>query len=221
MIVQMAGIIAFYPKEFAAVALCILSSNASTSAAQPGSSGAEVAADRGGHEGGKDTNEEEPPLLNGFSFGTAYTFHILRGRDSETTGEPLRTLEHLGGFILSYERELIPEHLALAIAKPFYFSRERFDTPFDVILRGIFRKGAWKGFIGAVVTWNIRVFEEERAEQEGEKNLMSFGIGAVIGGAYYFTERWSLDLEIGYAYIPTDDIVTHEISAALSGVYHF
>ena len=165
--------------------------------------------------------EREEPLLNGFSFGAAYTFHILRDRDSETTGEPLRTREHLGGFILSYERELIPEQLAPTIAKPFYFSRERFDTPFDVILRGVFRKGAWKGFIGAVVTWNIRVFEEERAEQEGERNLMSFGVGAVIGGAYYFTERWSLDLEIGYAYIPTDDIVTHEISAALGPLFHF
>jgi hypothetical protein len=221
MIVQMTGIIGFYPKEYALVALCILSSNASTSAAQPSSGGADVATDRGGHEGGKDTNEEEQPLLNGFSFGAAYTFHILRDRDSETTGEPLRTFEHLGGFILSYERELIPEHLALTIAKPFYFSRERFDTPFDVILRGIFRKGAWKGFIGAVVTWNIRVFEEERAEQEGEKNLMSFGVGAVIGGAYYFAERWSLDLEIGYAYIPTDDIVTHEVSVALGPLFHF
>jgi hypothetical protein len=165
--------------------------------------------------------EREEPLLNGFSFGAAYTFHILRDRDSETTGEPLRTVEHLGGFVISYERELIAEHLALTIAKPFYFSRERFDTPFDFILSGIFRWGAWKGFIGAVMTWNIRVFEKERAEQEGEKNQMSFGIGAVIGGAYYFTKRWSLDLEIGYAYIPTDDIVTHEVSAALGPLFHF
>ena len=107
----------------------------------------------------------------------AYTFHVLRDRDSaDDRSSRCARSEHLGGFILSYERELIPEHLALTIAKPFYFSRERFDTPFDVILRGIFRRGAWKGFIGAVVTWNIRVFEEERAEQEGEKNLMSFGV---------------------------------------------
>ena len=45
--------------------------------------------------------------------------------------------------------------------------------------------------------------------------------GAVIGGAYFFNPRWSLDLELGYAGIPTDDIVTHEVSATLAGAYHF
>jgi len=30
-----------------------------------------------------------------------------------------------------------------------------------------------------------------------------------------------LDLELGYAYIPTEDIVEHELTAALSAVYHF
>lgn len=164
---------------------------------------------------------EENERLNGFTFGGAYTFHILRNRDSETTGEPLKTFEHLGGFVIGYDRDLIPGHLALTISKPFYFSKERVDTPFDFILRGLFRKGRWEGFIGLVLTWNIRIFEKEREEQEGERNIMSFGIGAVIGGAYFFNPRWSLDLELGYANIPTEDIVEHEISAALCGVYHF
>ena len=164
---------------------------------------------------------EEKERLNGLTLGGAYTFHILRDRNSATTGEPLRTIEHLGGFVIAYERELIPEHLALAISKPFYFSKERFDTPFDFILKGLFRKGSWEGFIGLILTWNIRVLEKEREEQEGERNIMSFGIGAVIGGAYFFNPRWSLDLELGYANIPTDDIVENEFTAALSGVYHF
>jgi len=164
---------------------------------------------------------EEKERLNAVTLGGAYTFHILRDRDSATTGEPLRTIEHLGGFVISYDRELIPGHLGLTIAKPFYFSKERFDTPFDFILKGLFRKGRWEGFIGLVLTWNIRVFEKEREEQEGERNIMSFGIGAVIGGAYFFNPRWSLDLELGYAGIPTDDIVTHEVSATLAGAYHF
>lgn len=42
-----------------------------------------------------------------------------------------------------------------------------------------------------------------------------------LAGAYFFNPRWSLDLEVGYAYVPTDDIVTHEVSAALAGAYHF
>jgi hypothetical protein len=167
------------------------------------------------------TEKEAKERLNAVTLAGAYTFHILRQRDSATTGEPLSTTEHLGGFVIGYDRELIPEHLALTISKPFYFSKDRFDTPFDFILRGLFRKGPWEGFIGLVLTWNIRVFEKEREEQEGERNLLSFGIGAVVGGAYLFNPRWSLDLEAGYAYIPTDDIVTHEVSAALSGVYHF
>ena len=164
---------------------------------------------------------EEKERLNAVTLGGAYTFHILRDRNSETTGEPLRTIEHLGGFVISYDRELIPQHLGLTLAKPFYFSKERFDTPFDFILKGLFRKGSWEGFIGLVLTWNIRLFEKEREEQEGERNVMSFGIGAVIGGAYFFNPRWSLDLELGYANIPTDDIVEHEVSASLAGTYHF
>ncbi|MBW2225172.1 MAG: hypothetical protein JRF54_13345, partial [Deltaproteobacteria bacterium] len=56
---------------------------------------------------------EEKERLNGLSFGAAYTFHILRDRTSATTGEPLRTAEHLGGFVIGYQRELIPQHLAL------------------------------------------------------------------------------------------------------------
>ncbi len=164
---------------------------------------------------------EERERLNGLTLGGAYTFHILRDRDSATTGEPLRTIEHLGGFAIAYDRALIPQHLALTISKPFYFNKQRFDSPFDVILRGLFRKGSWEGFIGFVLTWNIRVFEKEREEQEGERNILSLGIGAVIGGAYFFDPRWSLDLELGYGYIPTDDIVTHEVTAALAGAYHF
>ena len=172
-------------------------------------------------EAREEPEAEEKERRNTVTLGGAYTFHILRDRDSATTGEPLRTIEHLGGFVISYDRVLIPEHLALTIAKPFYFSKERFDTPFDVILRGLFRKGPWEGFIGLVLTWNIRLFEKEREEQEGERNIMSFGIGVVIGGAYFFNPRWSLDLELGYAGIPTDDIVTHEVSATLAGAYHF
>ena len=165
--------------------------------------------------------EEEPEWLNGFAFGAAYTFHILRHREDAETGEPLKTREHLGGFMIAYDRELIPQRLAITIAKPFYFNKERFDTPFDFILRGLLRKGPWEGFLGLALTWNIRVFESEREAKEGEKNILSFGIGGVMGGAYFFNPRWSLELELGYVYIPTEDIVEHELTAALNGVYHF
>ena len=165
--------------------------------------------------------EEEKELLNAVSLGGAYAFQLDRDRDSATTGEPLRTRENLGGFVIAYKRELLPKRLALGLSKPCYFNHERFDTPFEVMLEGLWVRGSWEAFLGPVLTWNIRVFAEERAEQEGEKNKMSFGIGAVTGAAYYFTPKWGLELELAYEYIPTDDIVEHEISAALSGVFRF
>jgi hypothetical protein len=201
------------------------SSTAEAAEVEPPENGAERSAEPGAEsepdEAIEELEGEEKERLNAVTLGGAYTFHILRDREDAETGEPLRTIEHLGGFVISYDRELIPQHLGLTIAKPFYFSKDRFDTPFDFILKGLFRKGSWEGFIGLVLTWNIRIFEKEREEQEGERNIMSFGIGAVIGGAYFFNPRWSLDLELGYAGIPTDDIVTHEVSGTLAGAYHF
>ena len=166
-------------------------------------------------------NGEESVRLNAFAFGPAYSFHFLKERSDAETGEPLDTGEHLGGFFISYSRHLIPERLALTISKPFLFNKDRFDTPFDFLLRGLFRKGSWEGFIALLLTWNIRVFEKEREAKEGEKNVLSFGIGGDVGGAYFFNPRWSLDVEVSYAYVPTEDIVEHELGAALSGVYHF
>jgi len=172
-------------------------------------------------ESADEAESEASVLVNAFAFGPAYSTHFLKHRNDAQTGEPLGTQEHLGGFFISYSRHLIPEHFALTISKPFLFNEERFDTPFDFVLRGLFRKGSWEGFIGLLLTWNIRVFDREREAKEGEKNVLSFGIGGVIGGAYFFNSRWSLDVEVSYAYVPTEDIVEHELSAALSGVYHF
>ncbi len=164
---------------------------------------------------------EEPELVNALLFGTAYSYHILRNRLDAENGEPLGRGEHLFGFVISYSRHVIPERLAITFSKPFLFNRERFDTPFDFLLRGLYRKNRWEFFGGLLITWNIRIFEREREEEEGERNALSFGFGVVTGGAYFFNPRWSVDLEVGYTYIPTSDIVTHEINAALSAVYHY
>lgn len=179
------------------------------------------AADEEPAEGAEEDEGGERELLNAFAFGASYSYHVLRERNDAETGEPLPRGEHLGGFVISYSRHLIPERLAITIAKPFLFSKERFDTPFDLILRGLLRRGDWEGFVGVLVTWNIRIFEKEREAKEGERNVLSLGVGAVLGGAYFFNPRWSLDLEAGYAYVPTEDIVTHEITGELTAVYHF
>jgi hypothetical protein len=82
------------------------------------------------------------------------------------------------------------------------------------------RRGAWEGFLGLVVHWNIR-FGAERLEHERTTNKMSFGVGAVIGGGYSFTLNWGIELEAGYEHIPSEDIIEHEVAAALNGVYRF
>ena len=70
-------------------------------------------------EAAEEAEGEEREWLNGFAFGTAYSFHILRDREDAETGEPLKTREHLGGFMIAYDRELIPQRLAITISKPF------------------------------------------------------------------------------------------------------
>ncbi|MBW2688097.1 MAG: hypothetical protein JRE19_19650 [Deltaproteobacteria bacterium] len=82
-------------------------------------------------------------------------------------------------------------------------------------------KGPWEGYIGAILIFNIRIFSDERAQFEGQKNILSFGVGGTIGGSYHFTEHWALELGVDYGYVPTDPVVTHEFMFALGGVYHF
>jgi hypothetical protein len=180
---------------------------------EPDAAGGEGASEEGGGEGKK--------RLNSIRLSGAYEFHLLDHRNSATTDEPLHTRENLGGFEIAYERELIEEHLSIELAKPVLFSPNSWETPFEATLKGLFVKGPWEGYIGAVLAFNIRIFSKERAEFEGQKNILSFGVGGTIGGSYHFTEHWALELGVDYEYVPTDPVVTHEFMFALGGVYHY
>lgn len=194
--------------------LCI----AGPSAAQSEDSEADAA---GGEGASKEGSGKEKSRLNSIRLSGVYEFHLLDHRDSAATGEPLHTQENLGGFEIAYERELIEEHLSIELAKPFLFSPDSWETPFEATLKGLFVKGPWEGYIGAILTFNIRVFSDERAQHEGQKNILSFGVGGTIGGSYHFTEHWALELGVDYGYVPTDPVVTHEFMFALGGVFHF
>ena len=196
--------------------LCIASP--SVAQAEGSASEADTASDK---SASKEGGGEEKKPLNSIRVSAAYGHHRLRHRDSQTTGEPLKTTEDLWGFEIAYERELIEEHLSIEFAKPFFFSSDSFESPFEATLKGLFVKGPWEGYLGAILTFNIRAFSKERAQFEGQKNVLSFGVGGTIGGAYHFTERWSLELGFDYAYVPTDPVVSHEFDLALGGVYHF
>ena len=189
-----------------------------TSAAQSENSETSVAGEEGASEEGIGKKE---PRLNSVRLSGVYAHQFLNERNSATTGEPLETRENFGGFEIAYQRDLIAEHLAIELSKPFFFSRDTFESPFEVTLEGLFRKGPWEGYIGAILVLNVRVFSAERAEEEGQKNVVSFGVGATIGGSYHFTERWGLELGFDYAYVPTDPVVAHDIDVALGGVYYF
>ena len=125
------------------------------------------------------------------------------------------------GFEIAYERELIDEHLSIELAKPFLFSQDGVTSPTELTLKGLFVKGAWEGYIGFILAFNNRFLSSQRAEIVGRKNILSFGIGATIGGAYHFTERWSLELGCDYAYVIDDPVASHEYDLALGGVFHF
>ena len=105
----------------------------------------------GGEGGSNEGSGEEKKRLNSVRLSAVYEFHLLDHRNSATTDEPLHTRENLGGFEIAYERELIEEHLSIELAKPFLFSEDSWETPFEATLKGLFVKGSWEGYIGAVL----------------------------------------------------------------------
>ena len=166
---------------------------------------------------------EPSERLNAVSFGAAYKFHALSKRDS-AVGVELPEQEHLGGFVIAYQRVLIRERLSLVVAKPFLFNRERFDSPIDIAVKGLFRKGAWEPFLGGGISSNLRIFRAERVEAEGNRVEYALGIIAATGFSHFFTERWALELEVAYiwdVWINTRTGFEHELATVLGGVFYF
>ena len=168
--------------------------------------------------------EAEPSeRRNGIAFGAAYKFHALSKRDS-AVGVELPEQEHLGGFVIAYERILIPEKLSISLAKPFLFNRERFDSPIDITVKGLFRKGDWEPFLGGGISSNLRLFRAERVDAEGNRAEFALGIVAVTGFSYFFNPTWALELEVAYiwdVWINTRTGFEHELATVLGGVFYF
>ena len=163
----------------------------------------------------------EEEYRNAIAFGFIYVHAFLRSRESPE-GEALKENENLYGFNLFYDRVLIPNHLALGIAKPFLFNRERYDSPLEVVLKALVRRGSWEPFFGVGLNSNIRVFAGEREQQEGRRVEYSVGLLATTGLTYLFTPHWGLQVELAYVYTLNQRSVSHhEISPALNTVYFF
>lgn len=130
--------------------------------------------------------------------------------------------DDLVGVSLSYERVLVPDALVLELSKPFYFGRNgRFDSPFDVLLELTRRFGPVEPFVGAGVTFNLRVFDPDREAAEGRRYEPTLGVITSAGGVFWIAERWALELEVAYAYLPVSRSVRHEVSAAFGPVFAF
>ena len=163
--------------------------------------------------------EEEYP--NAVAFGFIYVHAWLRSRES-SEGEPLEENENLYGFNLAYDRTLIPSHLVLGIAKPFLFNRERYDSPLEVVLKALIRRGNWEPFFALGLSNNFRMFAREREELEGRRFEYAVGLLASGGVTYIMTPHWGIELELVYVYTLNKRSVSHhELSPALNAVYFF
>ena len=163
----------------------------------------------------------EQEYLNAINFGFIYLRSILR-EEEELPGQSARGAENLYGFKLSYERVLIPGHLAIVFVKPFLFTRGRYDSPLEILIKGIFRRKAWEPFLGAGISSNVRIFAREREEIEGKRVEYAFGILAATGVAYLFNPHWGVELELAYTYVVNPSSVSqHDLNASLNAVYFF
>ncbi len=193
-----------------------------------GGSSAAVAQDLAGQEREqereRETEEEgeEEIFWNALGVKLTYSFHLLRER---TVADPAqaRDSESLGGFVLSYERVLIPELLAIEFAKPFLFNDERFDTPNDLVLKLLHRFDAIELFIAAGASLNIRIIYADRQAIEGhDEDYVTFGVIAMTGASWWLDPHWTLDFELEYSYIPEgDDMVAHEFYLSAGVGWHF
>ena len=167
----------------------------------------------------EEQSETEPPIS--LSVKGSYVHLFNRSRESHSEDKELLSGEDMGGFTLSYTHALIPNWLSLQFAKPFYFAPDRFDSPFEFLIRFNHKLHQFELLAGIGTTLNVRVLDQEGEEQEGVKNDVSFGIASLLGIAYWLHERWAIELESSYAYIPIGVIVEHEPSVSLGPVFAF
>ena len=133
-----------------------------------------------------------PSYKNSLGLKAAYMYLIEQPRESHDpeAGEA-PTSEHLGGFILSYERVLYRQWLSIALSKPFYFGHDRFDSPFEILIKFQYRFGRIEPFVGTGPTWNVRYFDKTREKIEGTNSALSFGLAFAGGFVVWVSKRWA------------------------------
>jgi opacity protein-like surface antigen len=156
---------------------------------------------------------------NGIIFGFSHQFHLLRDR-GDPIGAALGHKENLLGFMLAFERVFHP-HVSVTFVKAFYFNEERLDSPFEILINGLYRKNKWEPFVAAGIISNIRVFYSVRDENGVAEKEFSVGLRFVAGFKYFVTPHWAVSFEFGYSFFPGNDVVEHELSDSYLGAYFF
>ena len=175
-------------------------------------------------EAGQNPDEErglgrEEEYKNGFIFGFSHILHLTRDRGTEL-GSALGHTENLLGPFFAFERVLHP-HVSITFVKPFYFNKERLDSPFELLINGLYRVNEWEPFVAAGVLSVLRVFYSERDANGIAEKEFSFGLRFVGGFKYFITPHWAVSFELGYTFIPANDIIEHEVSDSYLGAYFF
>lgn len=177
------------------------------------------AEDRDSSEQGAQTHESTQELENVVLFGFSHAFRLIRDRGAVDATE-LRRSENVYGFLFGYER-ILHRHVALSIIKPFYFNRERIDSPLEIVVTGLFRKNRWEPFLGAGIVSILSRIEEEGSATAAETVEFSVGILFVTGFKYFFKPNWAIELELGYEFIPRNANFEHGFADSYQGAYLF
>jgi len=166
-----------------------------------------------------ETGEPEEELKNGLLFGFSHAIRLIREQGSATESASRRS-DNVYGFLFGYER-VLHRYLALSIIKPFYFNRERVESPLEIVLTGIYRKNKWEPFLGAGVISTIASVKSQGSEAESETVELSVGLIFVTGFKYFLTRNWAIELELAYEYVPKGTSREHAFGDAYQGAYFF
>ncbi|MGB0678187.1 MAG: hypothetical protein ACPGUV_00830 [Polyangiales bacterium] len=150
----------------------------------------------------------------------AHIFHRAEMRHTPP-GAAAAHSEHLYGVIASYERVLLPERLALELCKPLYVHSSHIDSPFELLLKLIHRYGGVEVFVGAGLALNLSVTRAAESEDANSGVHMALGPSTLAGLAYILSTHWALELDLGYAFLPSNDAVAHEFNQAFGLSYLF
>jgi hypothetical protein len=169
---------------------------------------------------GAEVRESEPPK-NVFGVRAVYALQFLEPRESAVLGEVPPESDHLGGILLTYERKLVAERLALQVVTPFLIGQGRFDSPVELALKLTHRWDRFEPFVAGGLAATFRVFGGRRQDIEGTSNAASVGFLGAAGAVLWFREQTGVEVALDYASIVAGPVVESEATASAGLAFAF